>query len=252
MTNLKEIEQITLKFESNVDLIAKELKRVQSIKCRLKKCKGKSSYTTEMTEVLKYEQVLKEARNLLDPTEKPVTMFEQDDVDQLDYDETIKAIRSIQSKKTLTKWLTTVECDNDEYRNAVRIEKMLIERRESTKPVEETNVRKTDVQTIIDTIESSGKLSQEKILELLKNLVWNQESGQSEKTDRIWKRKLVKDMAGIKKFTVYSQIRSLRQMVGDRLDADDFKGKDWNEVWDVLQNLECKLENMNLKEDGED
>jgi len=59
-------------------------------------------------------------------------------------------------------------------------------------------------------------------------------------------------MAGIKKFTVYSQIRSLRQMVGDRLDADDFKGKDWNEVWDVLQNLECKLENMNLKEDGED
>jgi len=171
MTNLKEIEQITLKFESNVDLIAKELKRVQSIKCRLKKCKGKSSYTTEMTEVLKYEQVLKEARNLLDPTEKPVTMFEQDDVDQLDYDETIKAIRSIQSKKTLTKWLTTVECDNDEYRNAVRIEKMLIERRESTKPVEETNIRKTDVQTIIDTIESSGKLSQEKILELLKNLV---------------------------------------------------------------------------------
>ena len=59
-------------------------------------------------------------------------------------------------------------------------------------------------------------------------------------------------MSGIKKFTVYSQIRSLRQMVGDRLDANDFKGKDWNDVWDVLQNLECKLENMNLKEDGEE
>ena len=59
-------------------------------------------------------------------------MYEQTDVDELDYDETIKAIRSIQSKKTLTKWLTTVENDNDEYRKACKIEKMLIERREST------------------------------------------------------------------------------------------------------------------------
>ena len=30
---------------------------------------------------------------------------------------------------------------------------------------------KTDVQTIIDTLESSGKLSQEKVIELLKSLV---------------------------------------------------------------------------------
>ena len=32
-------------------------------------------------------------------------------------------------------------------------------------------IRKTDVQTIIDTIESSGKLSQEKVVELLKSLI---------------------------------------------------------------------------------
>jgi len=171
MTNLKEVEALSKKFEDNIDKLSTELKRVQSIKCRLKKCKGKSTYAQEMTEVLKYEQVLKEARQLLDPKEKSVTMYNQDDVNQLDYDETIKAIRSIQSKKTLTKWLTTVECDNDEYRAACAIEKMLIERRETIKPLEDTQVRKTDVQTIIDTIESSGKLSQEKIIELLKNLV---------------------------------------------------------------------------------
>ena len=129
MTNLKEVEKIAAKFENNVDLVAKELKRVQSLKCRLKKQKGKKTYEEEMTEVVKYEQVLKEARQLLDPKEKPVTMYTQEDVDQLDYDETIKAIRSIQSKKTLTKWLTDVEGDNDEYRKACEIEKMLIERR---------------------------------------------------------------------------------------------------------------------------
>ena len=171
MTNLKEVEKMANKFDNDVEKVKKELKRIQSVKCRLKKQKGKSSYEKEMTEVIKYEQVLKEARQLLEPKEKPVTMYEQADVDQLDYDETIKAIRSIQSKKTITKWLTTIEGDNDEYRKACEIEKMLVERRNQIKPVDNEFVRKTEVQTIIDTIESSGKLSQEKILELLKKLV---------------------------------------------------------------------------------
>lgn len=171
MTNMAEIEKVAKKFGNDLGAVAKELKKVQSLKCRLKKQKGKKTYETEMTEIVKYEQVLKEARQLLDPKEKPVTAYTQADVDQLDYDETIKAIRSIQSKKTLTKWLTTVAGDNDEYRKACEIEKMLIERRESTKPVDNEYVRKTDIQTIIDTIESSGKLSQERIVELLKNLL---------------------------------------------------------------------------------
>ena len=67
--------------------------------------------------------------------------------------------------------MTDVEGDNDEFRNAERIEKMLIARRELIKPVDENNVRKTEIQTIIDTIEESGELSQEKIIELLKGLV---------------------------------------------------------------------------------
>lgn len=169
--NLKEIETVAEKFNNDVELLAKELKRVQSLKCRLKKQKGKSTYEAEMTEVVKYEQVLKEARQLLDPKEKPVTMYTQEDVDQLDYDETVKAIRSIQSKKTLTKWLTEKEGDNDEYRKACKIEEMLVARRNSIKPVDNEYVRKTDVQTIIDTIEESGSLSQEKIVELLRSLL---------------------------------------------------------------------------------
>lgn len=170
MTDLKKVEEKANELKT-IENVAKELKRVQSIKCRLKKQKGKSTYEAEMTEILQQEQLLKEVRQLLDPKEKPVTMYEQADVDKLDYDETIKAIRSIQSKKTLSRWLTTTEGDNDEFRNAVRIEKMLIARREMIKPVDENNVRKTEIQTIIDTIEESGELSQEKILELLKKLV---------------------------------------------------------------------------------
>lgn len=169
-TNLKEVEKVAVELGS-VEAVAKELKRVQSIKCRLKKQKGKATYESEMSEVLREEQLLKEARQLLEPKEKPVTMYSKEDVDLLDYDETIKAIRSIQSKKTLTRWLTTVEGDNDEYRNACKIEAMLIERRKSIKPVDNEYVRKSDLQTIIDTIEESGKLSQAKVVELLKGLV---------------------------------------------------------------------------------
>ena len=169
--NLKEIEKVANQFNNDVLEIGKELKRVQSIKCRLKKQKGKSTYEEDMKQVLSYEQVLKEARQLIDPKEKPVTMYTQEDVDQLDYDETVKAIRSIQSKKTLSRWLTEVEGDNDEFRNACEIEKMLVERRNQIKPVDNEYIRKTDLQTIIDTIEESGKLSQEKIVELLKSLM---------------------------------------------------------------------------------
>ena len=169
-TNLIKVEQKANELKT-IENVARELKRIQSLKCRLKKQKGRSDYAEAMAEALAEEQLLKEVRQLLDPKEKPVTQYEQADVDQLDYDETIKAIRSIQSKKTLSRWLTDVEGDNDEFRNACQIEAMLIARRESIKPVDENNVRKTEIQTIIDTIEGSGKLSQAKIVELLKGLV---------------------------------------------------------------------------------
>lgn len=171
MTNLKEIEKVAQKFDNDLVQINKELKRVASIKSRLKKQKGRSNYEEEMTKVLGYYQVLVEAKQLIDPKDKKVTQYTQEDVDQLDYDETVKAIRSIQSKKTNSRWLTTVEGDNDEYRKACEIEKMLIEHRNMVRPVDDEYIRKTDLQTVIDTIESSGKVSQERILELLKSLM---------------------------------------------------------------------------------
>ena len=74
MTKMTEIEKMAEKFNNDLEAVAKELKRVQSLKCRLKKQKGKKTYEEEMTEVVKYEQVLKEVRQLLDPKEKPVTI----------------------------------------------------------------------------------------------------------------------------------------------------------------------------------
>ena len=171
MTNLKNIEKVANELNNDIELVKKELKRIQSVKCRLKKMKGRSTYEIEMKKVLEEEQVLKEVRSLLEPKEKTVTTFEQSDVDVLDYDETIKAIKSIQSKKTLTKYLTSEAGNNDEYREACRIEQMLLEHKSKIRPIDETVVRKSDLITIIDTIKSSGNLSQERIVELLESLI---------------------------------------------------------------------------------
>lgn len=170
--DLKKVEALAGKFNNDVAEVAKELKLVQSKKCRLKKQRRTASWTKEMNDLLAYEEALKEVRQLLNPKEKPVTRYEQVDVDKLDFDETIKALKSIQSKKCLSRWLTDVEGDNDEYRSACAIEAMLLEHKKTLQPVDsDLYIRKTDLQTVIDTIESSGKISQDRILELLKGLM---------------------------------------------------------------------------------
>lgn len=171
MTNLKEIEKIANEFDNDLEKVEKAIKSIQSVKCRLKKQKFKSTYESEMSEVLKKEQVLKEVKGLLSPKEKFVTDYEKSDIEVLDYDQTNKAIKSIQSKKYHTRWLTPVEGDNDEYRKACQIEQWLLEHKDNIKPIDETTIRKTELITIIETIKSNKDLSQERIVELLESLI---------------------------------------------------------------------------------
>lgn len=169
--NVKEVELKAVELGQDMDTLKRELKRVASVKCRLLKQKGRPDYELALEEVLKEEQLLKEVRTYLTGSKKTVTTFEKEDVDQLTYDETVKALKSIQSKKSLTRWLTTVEGDNDEFRSACKIEDMLKEHIKTVKPIEDNTVRKTDIQNVIDTIETTGDISREKILEMLKDLV---------------------------------------------------------------------------------
>lgn len=172
-SNLKKIEEMANKFNNDVDLINKEIRKVQTIKCRLKKMKFKSSYNSEMTEILKYEQILKEAKSLLNPREKFVTEFNEEDVRILTLEQTIKAIRSIQSKKTLSRFLTENISENSEYQNALKIETLLIDHKNKLIEANQNidKVKKTEVASIIETIENNEKLSNDAILELLKKLI---------------------------------------------------------------------------------
>lgn len=171
MSVLKDVQKVMVEFGNDPEKISLEIKRVQSVKCRLKKQKARKDYDSEMRKVLEQEQVLKEARQTLVPKKKPVTEYVQSDVDMLDFDETVKAIKSIQSKKCLSKLEDDDPNDCEEYKRACEIECMLLEHKKQVRPIEDTTVRKTDVQTIIDTLQSSGKLDKDSVVELLKKLM---------------------------------------------------------------------------------
>jgi len=167
MTDLRMIEKKADELGRDMETVIKEIKRVQSAKCRLKKFKGRSDYDAKMTKILQEEEVLKEVRQLLDPKEKPVTMYTKEDVKMLDFDETVKALKSIQSKKCLTKY----DPDNQEgYKKACEIETWLNEHKKTVKPVDTAYIRRTDLQTVIDTIKETGDIKVETILEMLENL----------------------------------------------------------------------------------
>lgn len=165
---MNNVELKAQELNNDMNEVKRELKRIASVKSRLKRQRGKSTYEVEMNEVLQYEELLKEVRNLLCGGQKSVPQYTMEDIQVLSYDETIRAIKSIQSKKSLTKWLTPIEGDNDEYRNACRIEQMLREHKDTLQPSGGSTVLKEKLQSILDNQET---LSKEDILQIISELV---------------------------------------------------------------------------------
>ena len=151
---------------NGMDEVKRELKRIASVKSRLKKQKGKANYESEMQKVIAQENELKAMRDSISGGSKSVPQYTIEDVQSLSYDETIKAIKSIQSKKSLTKWLTDVEGDNDEYRNACKVEQMLRAHKETLQPSSVS--LKENLQSIIDMQE---ELTKEEIIQKLQSLL---------------------------------------------------------------------------------
>ena len=151
---------------NQLEMIKKELKRVASVKCRLNKQKGRSTYAEDMKKVLEEEEKLKALRDTLIQPKKTVTTYTYEDIQQLSYEDTLKAIKSIQSKKSNTKWLTPIEGDNDEFRNACKIEEMLNEHKSQLQPTTVTLKAK-----ITDVLDNSDGLSKEELIELLRSTI---------------------------------------------------------------------------------
>ena len=168
---MKNIEKFAKNFK-NVEEVKKAIRSLQSQKSRLKKQKGRRDYEEKMTEILKQEQILKEVRDYFEPKKKPVPMMTQEDIKLLNWDETQKAIKSIQSKKCLTQHMTENIEDNEEYKKACQIERWLLEHKKNIKPIEETVVRKSDINNLIEHLKQQDtKIKTSYVIDLLKELI---------------------------------------------------------------------------------
>lgn len=168
---LKNVEQMAKNFK-NVEEVKKAIRSLQSQKSRLKKQKGREDYEELMTEILQKEQLLKEVREYFEPKRKPVTQMTKADIELLNYEETLRAIKSIQSKKCLVQHLTDDINDNEEYKKACQIEQWLLEHKQNIKPIEETVVRKSDINDLIDHLQNQDeKISTKYVIELLEKLL---------------------------------------------------------------------------------
>lgn len=146
--------------ENDLVKVNRELKRIASIKCRLKKAPGRITFNDDMTKCLQEEQLLKHVKAYLDKPRKTVSDLTPEDVATMNYDEICRAIRSIQSKKTHTKWAEDCERDADglylpgtgaQYKEACRIEEMLRNRKSELDPVGTTG---TSIAKLLELIES--------------------------------------------------------------------------------------------------
>lgn len=170
MTNIDMtlVKKTAEEFKGSVELVNKKIKSIQSMKSRLKKQKSKPTYNDEMATILKEEQLLKEVRNYLVPKEITVTTMTKDDIKLLNYEETVRALKSIQSKKSLTRYNE----DQTEFNMACQIETWLKEHRELVKDVHDTVVRKSDINDIIEHLENQEQqLDKDYVIEMLKNLI---------------------------------------------------------------------------------
>lgn len=144
-TSVDMTEVLSLKNElGSLEKTQKALKAIQSTKCRLRKRKSDPDYQTKMTEVVQREQLLKEVRQLFTNKPKAVPDFDESDVAALDFEETLKAIKSIQSKKCLAKY------EPSELEKALKVEEMLLEHKKLVKPVDETAIKKSELKTLLE------------------------------------------------------------------------------------------------------
>lgn len=168
---LKNIEKLAKSFE-NVEEVRKAIRSVQTQKSRMKQQKSRKDYDERMTEILQKEQLLKEVRDYFEPKTIPVTQMTQKDIELLNWDETQKAIKSIQSKKCNTQHLTENLEDNEEYKKACQIERWLLEHKKNIKPIEDTVVRKSEINNLIEHLKQQDtKIKTSYVISLLEELI---------------------------------------------------------------------------------
>lgn len=152
----------------NLESAKKALKSVQSKKCRFKKQKAREDYKSTMATILQDEQNLKEIIQYLSPKRQFVTTMTNVDIDLLNYDETVRAIKSIQSKICLSQHYE----DKVQFNEAIKIQDMLLEHKKNTKPIEETVVKKSTLNNLIRHLQDQDQeIDKDYLINLIQEII---------------------------------------------------------------------------------
>lgn len=171
---MTEIVRTAAVFNNDLEAVKRELKRLSSAKSRLNKRPNAPGFEEQMTKLLQAEYTMQRVREYLAGTKKSYTTMSKDDIKNLSYDECVKALKSIQCKKTHTRWLTDTEGDNDEYRSACQIEAWLKEHKETIEPRKTGYIQKTDLLSRLSTLRTCGDLTAEDVINDLENYITNE------------------------------------------------------------------------------
>jgi hypothetical protein len=154
--------------------IRRKLRNISSRKTRLNKMQEHPEYQARIDELLKEEHELQLRRNEIEPADYTVTKLTQEQVDDLGYDEVIRALKSISSKKSNTRF----DKEGNEHQLALKIEAMLQVRRDTLKPVNSHFVRKSHVRAVIEKIETHYKkaMKKEDLMDMLQELLKDPQS----------------------------------------------------------------------------
>ena len=85
----------------SIEELNKELKRVSSLKCNLKKRKNVADYDAELADILSYDDLVKEVKYSLSNKGKTYFDFDKADIEALTVEELVRFRKGISSKKCL-------------------------------------------------------------------------------------------------------------------------------------------------------
>lgn len=171
MTDMRAVVETATSLDNSIENVNRELKRLASVKCRLKKMPGRSDFQANLTAVLQQEELMKNVKAYLTGPRKNVNTVTQEQVDRMTIDETLKAIKAIQSKKYHTKWLTDVPGDNDEYREACRIEEMLKKHRDELAPHATGHISRNELLAFLEAVRMCDDLDVDACLDRIEQFV---------------------------------------------------------------------------------
>lgn len=163
--DLKKVQATRKAFNDDLEAVKSKLRSIQSQKSKLIRHKSTADYDQKLATILEQEQLLKEVRSILEPKKTPVTQMTQADIKKLDYNSAMNARRSIQSTKCLS------FDDPEKKTKCEQIEKMLTEHINSIKPIDDGLVRKSEIQAVINAVETADKMSKAEYIKLLKKLL---------------------------------------------------------------------------------